>query len=68
MSQDKSPEKKPVSLNDVWGQFDDSARALIIELFARLGYQRVVARQGESMKEEENVSPRQRTKDNEGTH
>lgn len=68
MSQDKSPEKTPVSLNDVWEQLDRPTRDRVIELFAGLVYQNAVARHEESMKEVEHVSPGRNAKDQAGTY
>jgi hypothetical protein len=68
MSKDKSPEKKPVSLNEVWGQLDSDARGQIIDLFAHLVYQHEVSRHEESKTGDKDVSSRCENKDHAGSH
>jgi hypothetical protein len=63
MSQDKPPDKETASLNDIWEQLDEKTRALIIEMFAHLGYQLGIAGHIESAKGDKDGSSKCDTKD-----
>ena len=55
MREDDPPDKEPTAANCVWEQLNDSTRALVLELFAQLGYQHAVALHEKSVKRREDV-------------